>query len=192
VELKEAGCQVNWLISESARVHQLSRACSRRTPDLMKAMTKLIIMGVSGAGKTTLGLALGDVLGWHFLDADDFHTPAAKAKIASGQVLDEADRLGWLTAIAPRFETAGESTILACSALKAVHRDSLKHDVLVHIVIEPTHAVERLTNRRDHFAGPSIAASQFEALELPHDAIRVPATWTTPEQVNYILKALKA
>lgn len=154
-------------------------------------MTKLIIMGVSGAGKTTLGLALANALGWQFLDADDFHTHAAKAKIASGQVLDEADRDGWMRAIAPRFEVDGEATILACSALKASHRDSLHHDVLVHIVIEPAHAVERLTNRRDHFAGPSIAASQFETLELPQDAISVPATWTTHEQVDHILKALK-
>jgi gluconokinase len=155
-------------------------------------MTKLIIMGVSGAGKTTLGLALSDALGWHFLDADDFHTQAAKAKIASGQVLDEVDRAGWLATIAPCFENTDVPVILACSALKAVHRDSLKHDVLVHIVIDPDHAVERLTNRRDHFAGPSIAASQFETLELPQDALSVPATWTTQAQVDYIIKALKA
>jgi gluconokinase len=155
-------------------------------------MTKLVIMGVSGAGKTTLGLALADALNWRFLDADDFHTDAAKAKIASGRTLDETDRATWLAAIIPSFEAGGGSTILACSALKAIHRESLRPDVLVHLVIEPDTALERLTNRKDHFAGPSIAQSQFDALEVPQDAISVPATWTTQEQIAYIRERLDA
>jgi gluconokinase len=154
-------------------------------------MTKLIIMGVSGAGKTTLGHALSQALGWEFLDADDFHTPAAKAKIASGQTLDEVDRAGWLGRIAPRFDGANGSVVLACSALRAIHRDSVKHDVLVHLVIDPSEAVERLTNRRGHFAGPSIASSQFQTLEPPQKALSIPATWPTAQQIAYIRGYLK-
>jgi gluconokinase len=153
-------------------------------------MTKMIIMGVSGAGKTTLGMALASALDWRFLDADDFHSPAAKAKIASGQTLDETDRAQWLARVAPRFEAEEGSVILACSALKDIHRKSLQHDVLVHLVIEPKHAIERLTTRQDHFAGPSIAASQFDALEVPQDAISISATWKTQAQVDHIRAVL--
>jgi gluconokinase len=153
-------------------------------------MTKLVIMGVSGAGKTTLGLALAAATGWRFLDADDYHTPHAKAKIASGRVLDETDRAGWLAAVGPAFDAGGD-TILACSALKAVHRETLKHDVLVHLMITPDAAIERLANRQGHFAGPSIAASQFATLEAPDHAICIPASWPTQVQINHILEKLK-
>ena len=80
---------------------------------IVKIMQKLIIMGVSGAGKSTLGVALAQALGWQFLDADDFHTDAAKAKIASGQTLDETDRAGWLAAILPALNQPPHSKVLA-------------------------------------------------------------------------------
>jgi gluconokinase len=150
-------------------------------------MKRLIVMGVSGAGKTTLGQALGAALGWQFLDADDFHTDAAKAKIAGGTMLDEADRAGWLAALRPALDAPPMSKVLACSALKAAHRDSLAPDVLVHIVISPDLAHVRLTERQNHFAGPAIAASQFATLEAPADAIIVQADWPTHEQVAYVL-----
>jgi gluconokinase len=152
-------------------------------------MTKLVIMGVSGAGKTTLGLALAVATGWRFLDADDFHTDAAKAKIAGGRTLDETDRAGWLAAITPQFDAEGPA-ILACAALKAAHRSTLKHDVLVHLVMGPEEAQERLANREGHFAGPSIAAAQFDALELPLNAISIPASWPTQKQIDHILERL--
>ncbi len=150
-------------------------------------MNKLIIMGVSGAGKSTLGAALSEALGWQYLDADDFHSAASKAKIASGQTLDEEDRAGWLASILPVLNAPPASKILACSALKAIHRDSLDPDFLVYLVITPDLAVQRLANRRDHFAGPSIAASQFAVLEAPSCAITVPADWPTQKQVKFIL-----
>ena len=106
-------------------------------PGVSRRMKKLIIMGVSGAGKSTLGLALATALGWQFLDADDFHTDAAKAKIAGGQTLDEVDRAGWLAAISPALNAPPNSKVLACSALKASHRDSLNPDVLVYLDITP-------------------------------------------------------
>jgi gluconokinase len=150
-------------------------------------MKKMIVMGVSGAGKSTLGLALSQALGWRFLDADDFHTSASKAKIAGGQILDETDRAGWLAAIVPELNTSDQSSVLACSALKASHRDSLSPDILVHVTITPELAVERLSQRQGHFAGPDIAPSQFATLEVPHDAIAVPAHWPTQDQVSFVL-----
>lgn len=153
-------------------------------------MKRLIVMGVSGAGKTTLGTALAAALGWRFLDADDFHTPQAKAKIAGGQILDETDRAGWLASILPALDSADSPAVLACSALKASHRESLKPDYLVHLVITPAEAVARLSTRTGHFAGPEIAPSQFATLEPPQNAIKVPAEWATPQQVAHVLAAM--
>jgi gluconokinase len=187
------GC-VNQLISSSRflLIFPASAAndCSKVPGSDKGSAMRLIIMGVSGAGKSTLGTALAKALGWRFLDADDFHSEAAKAKIASGQTLDEVDRAAWLDRIVPRLDASDTPTILACSALKAIHRDSLKPDVLVHIVIPPELAITRLEQRRDHFAGPSIAPSQFAALEVPDDAISVQADWTTEAQVAFILSKL--
>jgi gluconokinase len=150
-------------------------------------MKKMIVMGVSGAGKSTLGAALSSALGWQFLDADDFHTVSAKAKIAGGQILDETDRAGWLALVVPALNEGSQSKVLACSALKAIHRESLAADILVHLVITPELAVQRLSQRRDHFAGPSIAPSQFATLEAPDNAICVPADWSTDTQVAFVL-----
>jgi gluconokinase len=152
-------------------------------------MVKLVIMGVSGAGKTTLGAALATRLGWRFLDADDFHSPEAKAKIASGVTLDETDRAAWLARIKPVFDEKGVSTILACSALKALHRDSLSPDYLVHLVIGTDLAHMRLATRQGHFAGPSILASQFSTLETPKEALAVDAAQPTAVQVDQIIEA---
>ena len=152
-------------------------------------MAKLVIMGVSGAGKTTLGSALAAHLGWRFLDADDFHSPQAKAKIASGVALDETDRAAWLARIKPVFDEVGVSTVLACSALKAIHRTSLAPDYLVHLVIGTDLAHTRLSAREGHFAGPSILASQFSTLETPDDAFAVDAAQPTAAQVKQIIQA---
>jgi gluconokinase len=152
---------------------------------------KIVVMGVSGAGKSTLGAALAAAIGSNFLDADDFHTEVAKAKIASGVALDETDRAAWLMAILPHFNQAGQSTVLACSALKEIHRESLAPDVLVHLVIDMKLAIQRLSQRRGHFAGPSIAPSQFAILEAPDTAIEIPAHWPTKEQVRFIQECLE-
>lgn len=153
------------------------------------SMAKLVIMGVSGAGKTTLGSTLAARLGWRFLDADDFHSPDAKAKIASGVTLDETDRAAWLARIKPVFDEVGVSTVLACSALKAIHRTSLAPDYLVHLVIGTDLAHTRLSTRQGHFAGPSILASQFSTLETPDEALPVDAAQPTAAQVDQIIQA---
>jgi gluconokinase len=152
--------------------------------------SNIVIMGVSGAGKSTLGAALAAVLGYRFLDADDFHSDAAKAKIASGQVLDEEDRAAWLARVQPAFHAGDGPAVLACSALKAHHRETLEPHRLVFIEIDAKLAHERLTSRQGHFAGPDIAASQFALLETPDSAIVVRADWPTQRQVEVVLAAL--
>ena len=153
-------------------------------------MNRLVIMGVSGAGKSTLGAALAARLGWRFLDADDYHSDEAKARIAAGGVLNEADRDLWLARVHPVFHGPDGPAILACSALKARHRETLLPHILVYIHIDRALADTRLANRRDHFAGPAIAQSQFAVLEPPTDAIIVRADWSTQQQVDAVLAAL--
>jgi gluconokinase len=149
-------------------------------------MTRLLIMGVAGSGKSTLGLALAQALGWRFLDADDFHTPASKDKIVRGIGLDEEDRARWLAAIQPVFYDDSVSSVLACSALKAAHRNILKPDFLVYLRIDAEQARDRLTQRRGHFAGPSLVPSQFATLEAPLEGLHLEATLPTDEQVRAI------
>ena len=150
-------------------------------------MTRLLIMGVAGAGKSTLGHALAEALGWRFLDADNFHTQASKDKIARGIALDEKDRAGWLSAIKSDFSDDSVSTILACSALKAAHRKKLNPDYLVFLKAEEEVVRARLTQRRGHFAGPSLLPSQFSTLEEPLEGLQLDASLPTFEQVRTIL-----
>ncbi len=149
-------------------------------------MTRLLIMGVAGSGKSTLGLALAQAVGWRFLDADDFHTQASKDKIARGIALDEDDRAGWLSAIKSDFSDDSVSTILACSALKEAHRHILKPNFLVYLKIDVERAHDRLARRRGHFAGSSLVPSQFATLEAPFGGLHLDATLPTDEQVRII------
>jgi gluconokinase len=150
-------------------------------------MTRLLIMGVAGSGKSTLGLALAQAVGWRFLDADDFHTDASKDKISRGIALDEGDRALWLAAMQPVFSDYSIATILACSALKAAHRQILKPDYLVFLKIEPERARDRLAQRRGHFAGPSLVPSQFATLEAPVEGLHIDANLPTDQQVRVII-----
>jgi gluconokinase len=134
----------------------------------------LIVMGVSGSGKSTIAAALADKLGWRFADGDQFHPPENVAKMKAGQPLDDADRWPWLQAIADeiyRVIAAGEYIVIACSALKRAYRDLLVHgrrDVqLVHLDGSEALIAARLKQRRDHFMPPGLLASQFATLEPP-------------------------
>ena len=140
----------------------------------------IILMGVSGSGKTTIGARLAQTLGWPFYDGDQFHPPANVAKMQQGIPLTDADRWPWLHALRAHIETCmrqGVSAILACSALKQTYRE--------HLVIEEAEVKlvylkgnydlihERLAQRRDHFMPPGLLASQFVALEEPERGIVV-------------------
>lgn len=150
----------------------------------------LVLMGVSGTGKTTIGKALAASLGWVFVEGDDFHPAANVEKMRAGIPLDDEDRRPWLRALRKRVDEAckrGEDVVLACSALKHDYREYLeRHDPeCVHYVY--LHGSEelirrRLAERKGHFMDPALLRSQFEALEPPRDALRVDVT-PAPEAI---------
>ena len=134
----------------------------------------IVLMGVAGCGKSTVGDLLARRLGWPFRDADTFHPPANVAKMSAGLPLDDRDRAPWLAAIAAWIDArraAGESAIVSCSALKRRYRDIIvgpRADVrLVHLAGSRQVIGGRLAERKGHFMPASLLASQFEALETP-------------------------
>ncbi|MGJ4892441.1 gluconokinase [Bradyrhizobium sp. HKCCYLRH3099] len=134
----------------------------------------LIVMGVSSSGKSTVGAALGERLGWRFEDGDSFHPPANVAKMSAGHPLTDEDRWPWLRAIAEeiaRCRAHGEHIILACSALKRAYRDILvgsRDDVrLVYLSGSRELIADRMEHRENHFMPPGLLASQFATLEPP-------------------------
>jgi gluconokinase len=132
----------------------------------------LIVMGVVGAGKTTVGTLLAHKLGWRFADGDDFHPPENREKISRGVPLSDADRAPWLSAMRSailQWTAAGENVVLACSALKRTYRNELRAGQVTFIFLKGSYAMllERLRLRHDHFADEKILASQLETLEEP-------------------------
>lgn len=134
----------------------------------------IVVMGVSGAGKTTLGVALATLLGVEFADADEFHPPANIAKMRAGTPLDDADRQSWLAAIAARVDAwraRGEGGVVTCSALKRAYRDIIlggRAGVrLVYLRGAPEMIRARLLRREHHFMPASLLDSQFATLEEP-------------------------
>lgn len=137
-------------------------------------------MGVSGAGKTTIGKRLAAELGWKFCDGDDFHPLANVAKMRSGLPLEDEDRAAWLAAMRALIEThlrEGRSAVLACSALKQVYRERLQVEAqsvrFVFLKGDYELIAQRMQKRRGHFMPPQLLRSQFEALEEPQDAVTV-------------------
>jgi carbohydrate kinase (thermoresistant glucokinase family) len=134
----------------------------------------LIVMGVSGSGKSTVAGALSDRLGWSLAEGDDFHSPENVAKMHAGTPLTDADRLPWLKSIAAWIETrfqSGQSGIITCSALKHAYRDLLTrgHPEVLFVYLKGSPAVmaEHLAGRHGHFMPASLLASQFDTLEEP-------------------------
>ncbi len=140
----------------------------------MHGVRALVVMGVSGSGKTTIGRRIAEVLGWEFLDADAFHSHANVQKMASGQPLTEADRAPWLKALrdalAERIDGDG-GVVLACSALRRSHRDVLRQagpEVrFLYLRADPQLVRERVAERSSHFFPPELVGSQFASLEEP-------------------------
>lgn len=139
----------------------------------------VLIMGVTGAGKSTIGRGLAERFGWVFLEADDFHSPENKAKMHRGEPLTDADRIPWLDAIHAelvRQANAGQSVVVGCSALRETYRRRLTAGLevkLVYLKGSEELIAERLRARAGHFAGESILADQFAVLEEPRDAFVV-------------------
>ena len=157
----------------------------------------VLVMGTTGAGKTTVGKLLAEKLNWVFLDADDFHPTANVAKMKQGIPLDDADRVPWLAAIHDRLaaETnAGKNCVLACSALKESYRQTIDAGLSVTTVyLKGTYEEMRahILARHGHFAGEGILAGQFRDLEEPRNAI-VFSVGHSPEKITEeVLQTLK-
>jgi gluconokinase len=157
----------------------------------------VILMGVAGSGKTTVGRALAAEIGWPFIDGDDLHAPAAVVKMHAGVPLTDADRAPWLGLLHDRMTLAlerREHRILACSALKARYRETLRGTLrgvrFVFLVADAETLTRRLETRVDHFAGPSLLSSQLADLEPPADAVTIDATGPIEEIVGTIRREL--
>lgn len=132
---------------------------------------KIVVMGVSGTGKSTVGAALAETLGLAFCDADDLHPPENRAKMAAGQPLNDQDRWPWLDAVAGAM-CRSDGVVMACSALRKAYRDRLRQGVgadlrFVHLSATPEVIAARLAARQGHFMPPALLQSQFATLESP-------------------------
>lgn len=138
----------------------------------MPGIAQLVVMGVAGSGKSTVGARLATRLGCEFAEGDAFHPPANVAKMAAGVPLDDEDRRPWLAAVAAWIrerDRAGRSAVVACSALKRAYRDVLRtaspRVVFVHLAAPPEVIRRRVHGREGHFMPESLLPSQYEALE---------------------------
>ena len=134
-------------------------------------MKSLVIMGVSGSGKTTVGKLLAQKTGGRFLDGDDFHPPKNVAKMSSGIPLTDEDRQGWLETLASIIHEADDLTIIACSALKASYRAILKEAVFIFLHGSPELLADRINQRSGHYMPPGLLQSQLETLEVPTNVL---------------------
>ncbi len=163
-------------------------------------MTVLVVMGVSGVGKTTIGVGLADALGWIYQEGDALHPPANVAKMAGGTPLTDADRWPWLRTIAgviDQWRAAGKSGVVTCSALKRAYRDILigdRRDVrLVYLEGSKALIAGRMAARKGHFMPPGLLDSQLATLEPPgtdEAPITVSVDGTPEEIVQRILASL--
>jgi gluconokinase len=137
--------------------------------------TTVIVMGVSGSGKTTVAQGIASARGWAFAEGDEFHSAANVAKMASGTPLTDEDRWPWLQSIADWIaarEEAGESVVVTCSALKRVYRDLLAKDnpsvVFCELKVPDEVLEQRMAERQGHYMPASLLRSQLDTLEDLH------------------------
>ena len=153
----------------------------------------VVVMGVSGSGKTEIGARLAARLGFEFIEGDDFHPPANVAKMAGGTPLGDEDRMPWLVAL-NRALRERESAVLACSALKESYREVLGHEVRKLVFVHLSGSFEliqsRLARRKHRYMPASLLASQFAALEPPRHAIEVDVSDSVEDCVDSIAARL--
>jgi gluconokinase len=132
---------------------------------------RVVVMGVSGCGKSEVGARLAGALAVPLVEGDGFHPPANIDKMSRGLPLDDADRAGWLQVLGEQLASHAEGAVLTCSALKLAYRERLRAAApglrFVHLALTPAQAQQRVAGRSDHFYPPSLVASQFAALEDP-------------------------
>ena len=156
-------------------------------------VTVVVVMGVSGSGKTTVGRRLAGELGWEFFDGDDLHPPENVRKMASGVPLDDGDREPWLReirALVDRRCASGQPAVVACSALKRRYREVLLGGTagvaLVYLRGSREILAERLRGRSGHFMPPGLLDSQLDALEEPRQALTVDVSLSPSEIVRLV------
>jgi gluconokinase len=153
----------------------------------------IIIMGVTGSGKSTVGRLLAATLGWKFYEGDDFHPAANIEKLQHGAPLSDEDRLPWLVAIRKTIQAViarGDNAVVTCSALKEKYRQMLQINsevVLIYLQAEAELIEDRLKHRTGHFMNPALIHSQFETLEEPEPALQIDAR-STPEEIVGTIK----
>jgi gluconokinase len=159
----------------------------------------VIVMGVTGSGKTTIGRLLANRMGWHYAEGDDYHSEANKAKMHAGTPLTDEDRAPWLATLHQvllEWYRNQESGVLTCSALKQSYRDllgeGLPHSAYRFVWLKVSREViaARLSHRAGHYMNPALLDSQLATLEPPTDALVVSAEGTPEETVALILKLL--
>lgn len=157
-----------------------------------------IVMGVSGCGKTSVGEALAEHLGWDFYDADDYHPPENAAKMANGFPLNDSDRAPWLATLHDLISsslTRNRPGVLACSALKARYRKQLieGNDAVQLVYLKGSYALirSRMELRTDHYMKPHMLKSQFDTLEERKNAFTVDISDSIDEIVREILKLME-
>ena len=158
----------------------------------------IVVMGVSGSGKSTVGRLLASALEVEFFDADDFHPEENVKKLRSGKPLNDADRAGWLERLNEVLLTyRQEGAVLGCSALKEVYRDILakgigkEHIVWVYLKGSFDQILQRMKARDAHFMPSSLLQSQFDTLEIPDYAIEVSIEASPEDMVAEILAVIK-
>ena len=161
----------------------------------------VVVMGVSGSGKTTIGRLLAERMGWIFADADDFFSAEAKQKMAEGHPLTDEDRAPWLqtlNGLLRGWDADGKNGVLACSALKAKYHEALEAGIpLTHIQFifldGPKDLIaKRLSTRKHEYMNPMLLDSQLSTLERPTDAFRIVNDRPPAEIVNHLLENVLA
>jgi gluconokinase len=166
--------------------------------DGLRAAVIVILGGVAGTGKTTVGQLLANELGLPFLDADSFHDPASIEKMRANQPLTDDDRGPWLDRLNGELQTSGRGVVLACSALTEWSRRRLTaglddRDVRIVFLHGAAELLrQRLEHRHNHFAGADLLASQLATVELPRDALIVDVGQPVGKVVAEIMSALGA
>jgi len=159
----------------------------------------LVVMGVSGSGKTTIAEALAAKLGWNYEEGDDLHPPANRAKMAAGEPLSDADRWPWLERVAGWIAdqlATGEPGIITCSALRRRYRDKLARDGVIFVFLHGSRALiaDRLSRRAGHFMPGSLLSSQIETLEAPaadEQTVTVELGGSPADEADRAMRALR-
>lgn len=158
-------------------------------------MVSLVIMGVAGCGKSSLGSAVAQTLGWPLVEGDDFHPAANVAKMRAGVPLADADRTGWLDLLGAELQRHPGGAVLTCSALKLAYREQLRSAVpglrFVHLALSREEARTRVAQRAGgHYFQASLVDSQFDTLESPQgeaDVLVVDATHTLAALTHQVI-----